>query len=289
MQRMSRRADFPTIVQSGTEIRQQVRLFQQRGDRVGMVPTMGSLHDGHLSLVDAARAECDVVMTSVFVNPTQFAPHEDYQRYPRDLERDVELLAERGCDYVFAPSVDEMYPSGYETSIDVGSVAKPFEGEQRPTHFAGVATVVLKLLNLVPADAVYFGQKDYQQTLVVERMIADLNVPIDVVVCPTVREADGLAMSSRNAYLSDADRHRATALYASLQQTKQLVTQGERRTAELRRAMRQHLSQTGIEIDYIAMVAAGTVDEVDTVDGPTVALIAAQVGQTRLIDNIQIG
>ncbi|WP_425396512.1 pantoate--beta-alanine ligase [Aeoliella sp.] len=280
----------PTIVRTGEDIRQVVHDAQRVGRRVGVVPTMGALHQGHLSLVDAAREHCDLVVVTVFVNPTQFAPHEDYQRYPRELDSDAAKLAQHGCDYVFAPSVEEMYPDGFETSIDVGSVALPYEGERRPTHFAGVATVVLKLLSLVPADAAFFGQKDYQQTLVVGQMIRDLNVPTDLVVCPTVRESDGLAMSSRNAYLDEDQRQRATALSASMQLAGRMVDRGERDVATLRRAMESHLAEVGgVDVDYIAFVRAGTVEAVETIAGETMVLIAARVGQTRLIDNMQIG
>lgn len=280
----------PTIVRTGEDIRQVVRHAQRDGRRVGVVPTMGALHPGHLSLVDAAREQCDLVVVTVFVNPTQFAPHEDYERYPRELDTDAAKLAQHGCDYIFAPSVEEMYPTGYETSVNVGSVALPYEGERRPTHFAGVATVVLKLLTLVPADAAFFGRKDYQQTLVVGRMIRDLNVPTELVVCPTVREPDGLAMSSRNAYLKEDQRQRAAALHASMQLARQMVERGEQDVATLRGAMEAHLAEVGgIDVDYIAFVRAGTVEPVGMVAGPTTILIAARVGQTRLIDNLQIG
>lgn len=280
----------PTIVRTGEDIRQVVRHAQRDGRRVGVVPTMGALHPGHLSLVDAAREQCDLVVVTVFVNPTQFAPHEDYERYPRELDTDAAKLAQHGCDYIFAPSVEEMYPTGYETSVNVGSVALPYEGERRPTHFAGVATVVLKLLTLVPADAAFFGRKDYQQTLVVGRMIRDLNVPTELVVCPTVREPDGLAMSSRNAYLKENQRQRAAALHASMQLARQMVERGEQDVATLRGAMEAHLAEVGgIDVDYIAFVRAGTVEPVGMVAGPTTILIAARVGQTRLIDNLQIG
>lgn len=280
----------PTIVHAGEGIRQVVRDAQRDGRRVGVVPTMGALHQGHLSLVDAAHQQCDVVIVTVFVNPTQFAPHEDYERYPRDLDSDAAKLSQHGCDYVFAPAVEEMYPQGFETSINVGSVALPFEGERRPTHFAGVATVVLKLLTLVPANAAFFGQKDYQQTLVVGQMIRDLNVPTKLVVCPTVRESDGLAMSSRNAYLDDDQRRRATALHASMQLARQMVDRGERQVATLQQAIESLLAEVGgIDLDYIAFVRAGTVEPVESIRGPTVVLMAARVGQTRLIDNMQIG
>lgn len=287
---MSQSTQTPTIVHLGSEIRRIVLKAQAEGRRVGLAPTMGALHEGHLSLVNAARRECDLVVATVFVNPTQFAPHEDYQKYPRDLEEDAAKLARCGCDYVFAPAVDKMYPAGYETSIDVGSVAQPLEGEQRPTHFAGVATVVLKLLNLAPASVAYFGQKDYQQTLVVKRMVEDLNVPTTIQVCPTVREADGLAMSSRNAYLDADERRRAAGLYASLKLTEQMALDAEQSVARLREAVESHLSKIGgIDLEYVAFVRAGSVEPVDTITGPTVVLIAARVGRTRLIDNLQIG
>ena len=283
-------SDFPSIVHRGSEIRQLVRQAQQAGKRVGVVPTMGALHEGHLSLVQAAKQQCDVVVTTIFVNPTQFAPGEDFERYPRNLQADAALLAPHGCDHIFAPSADEMYPTGYGTSIDVGAVSRPLEGERRPTHFAGVATVVLKLFQLVPADAAFFGQKDYQQTLVVRQLVRDLNVPIEIVVCPIIREADGLAMSSRNAYLSADQRQRATALSASLQLAAQLAGQGQRDVAQLTQAMQQHLEQVGgIELDYIAFVGEGTMEFVETITGPAVALIAARVGETRLIDNLILG
>jgi pantoate--beta-alanine ligase len=186
----------------GADIRAAVWHAQQSGKTVGFVPTMGALHEGHLSLVDAARAECDVVAASIYVNPTQFGPSEDFEKYPRPVQRDLELLDGRGCNFAFVPKPSEMYPAGFDTWIDVGRVAAPLEGAARPGHFRGVATVVLKLFQLVPADFAYFGRKDYQQTLVVKRMVEDLNLPTAVRVCPTVRESDGLALSSRNAYLA---------------------------------------------------------------------------------------
>lgn len=280
---------FARVFDRGAEIRSKTLRQKSEGKRVGLVPTMGALHAGHLSLCEQAAAACDLVVATVFVNPTQFGPDEDFEKYPRSLDRDVQQLAKHGCNWVFAPSVDEMYPGGLETTIDVGSVAKPLEGASRPTHFAGVATVVMKLAQLVPADAAYFGQKDYQQTLVVRQLFRDLHVPIEVVVCPTVRDANGLALSSRNAYLSSEDRARAPALHASLQLAKKLAAEGEVNVPKLRDAMQQYLAKIGgIEIDYIAFVPTGSVDEVTTINGPTTALVAARVGGTRLIDNLEI-
>jgi pantoate--beta-alanine ligase len=281
---------LPHVITTASAMRHAVRAAQAVGKTVGFVPTMGALHDGHLSLVDAAKAACDVAVTSIFVNPTQFGPKEDLSRYPRDLERDLRMLGERGCDLVFAPGVEEMYPTGYATSVDVGPLGHELEGAYRPDHFAGVATVVLKLFHIVPANVAFFGQKDYQQTLVVRRMVADLNVPIEIRVEPTVREADGLAMSSRNVYLSADERRRALALAQSLRLAERLVGEGERDVATIRGKMESLVQDAGgIELQYVAFVADGTVTPVDRVDGPMTVAIAALVGKTRLIDNLQIG
>jgi len=281
--------NLPRIITSGEEMRLLVQKAQRVYKSVGVIPTMGALHAGHLSLVDAARRECDVVVATVFVNPTQFAPGEDFEKYPRDLDQDAGQLAKHGCGYIFAPSTDEMYPDGFETSVQVGQVAQSLEGERRPTHFAGVATVVLKLLQLVPAELAYFGRKDYQQTLVVQRMLTDLNLPTELRVCPTVREEDGLAMSSRNAYLKGDERKCAAEIYASLRQAKAMIAGGETQVANLQSAVRQQLDAVGgIEVDYVVFVRAGTVQQVESIDGPTVALIAAHVGGARLIDNLDV-
>lgn len=276
----------PEVITDPAELRQRISAARTAGKRVALVPTMGALHAGHVSLVEAARRDCGVVITSIFVNPTQFAPGEDYERYPRDLEGDCALLGPAGCSIVFAPSVETMYPAGSETSIDVGSVARPLEGESRPTHFAGVATVVMKLFQLAPADAAYFGRKDYQQTLVVERMVRDLNVPIELAVCPIVREPDGLAMSSRNAYLSPEERCRALAIHASLRLAEQLVGRGERDAQQIREAALALLAESDITPEYVAIVREGTLEPLEVVEGPAVIAIAARVGKTRLIDNL---
>ncbi|MEX2172444.1 MAG: pantoate--beta-alanine ligase [Pirellulales bacterium] len=274
---------------TGTELRAVVRAAQHAGHTVGLVPTMGALHEGHLSLIDAARRECDLVVATVFVNPTQFGPNDDLGKYPRDVSRDLALLAERRCDIVFTPAVEEMYPPGFGTTIDVGVVAGPLDGEFRPGHFRGVATVVMKLFQLAPADRAYFGQKDYQQSLVVRQLVRDLNVPIEIRVCPTVREPDGLALSSRNAYLSAGDRRRAVALSESLRLAEKLHRAGERDPQAIETAMRQHLAAAGgVEVQYIALLRDGTVEPVTRIDGPTVVAIAAIVGGTRLIDNVRL-
>lgn len=278
------------VVASGVEARTAVREAQSAGALVGFVPTMGALHEGHLSLIDAARAECDRVVISVFVNPTQFGAGEDFEKYPRPLERDLALAAERGCDWAFVPSSAEMYPPGFESFVDVGRVAGPWEGSARPGHFRGVATVVLKLFQCVPADRAYFGRKDYQQTLVVERLVADFNLPTAIRVCPIVRDAEGLALSSRNAYLTADERQRALALSRSLQLAESLVAAGQRSADVLRREMLAAIAAVGgVEVDYIAIVRDGTVEPAEMIDSPVTVAIAARVGRTRLIDNCRIG
>ncbi|TWT46559.1 Pantoate-beta-alanine ligase [Botrimarina hoheduenensis] len=276
----------PLQIEEVAAVRQWVRDAQSAGARVGFVPTMGALHAGHTSLVDRARRECDRVVVSLFVNPTQFSPNEDYERYPRPLEDDLRRLEAAGADAVLLPAVEAIYPPGDATTVDVGSVAMPWEGASRPTHFRGVATVVTKLFGAVPADRAYFGRKDYQQTVVVRRLVTDLLLPIEIVVCPTVREPDGLAMSSRNAYLSPRERQQALAVPESLEIVERLVTQGERRVEPLRAAALERLdSAEGMEPDYVAFMADGTVEEVEHLTGPTVVAVAARVGRTRLIDN----
>lgn len=279
----------PQLFEQIDATREWVRAAQRSGESVGLVPTMGALHEGHLSLARAAREQCDRVIASVFVNPTQFAPGEDYERYPRDLQEDAARLAEVGVSAVFAPSVETMYPPGSGATIDVGSAAEPFEGASRPSHFAGVATVVAKLFHIAPADRAYFGQKDYQQTVVVRRMVADLNFPIEVVVCPIVREPDGLAMSSRNAYLKPEQRQQALALSRGLEIARALHAAGERKAETLREAVCQEVLATlGVELEYVALMAEGTVEEVAQIEGPVVVAVAARVGQTRLIDNVRL-
>ncbi len=279
----------PRIIADGQSLREEIFAARASGKTVGLVPTMGALHEGHLSLVSASGAECDLTVVTVFVNPTQFAPEEDFGQYPRDLGRDVSLLASRGCDLVFAPSREEMYSPNHATWIDVGSLGQQLEGQFRPTHFRGVATIVMKLFQLAPANRAYFGRKDYQQTLVVRQMVNDLNVPIDVRGCPIIREPDGLAMSSRNAYLTPQERTRALALSSSLRLAEQLADRGEREVAVIRQQMQRELERPGgVDVQYIAFVMDGTLNPVQTIDGPTTIAIAATVGKTRLIDNTLI-
>ena len=268
------------VITSTVAIERHVREVQRSGRRVGVVPTMGALHAGHLSLVHEARQRSDYVVATIFVNPTQFAPHEDLAKYPRTLDADLAALSEAGCHAAFVPAVEEMYPHGATTMVDPPEVAKPLEGVCRPGHFRGVATIVLKLFHLIPADVACFGQKDFQQALVIRRMVADLNVPIEVVVCPTVREADGLALSSRNRYLSAAEREQALALSRALRQAEQSIHAGETESSRIISAMRETLAAAGItSIDYVALADPDTLAEVPRVEGKTVALIACRVGK----------
>lgn len=279
----------PRVVSGIAELRAAVAAMRQRGETIGLVPTMGALHEGHLSLVRAAGGECDRTVVSVFVNPTQFGPQEDLDQYPRTLASDVDQLREAQADLVFAPQASSMYPPGFSTYVQPSAVAQLWEGQSRPDHFRGVATIVLKLFHLIPADAAYFGHKDYQQTRVIQRMVQDLDVPIAIKVCPTVREADGLAMSSRNRYLSPQQREQALGLWRSLSLAREQVSGGQREATQIERQMREVLSQHGIQrIDYAALVDPETLESVAEVRGPVLALLAAYVGQTRLIDNLRL-
>ena len=277
---------IPHLISTIDELRATVASERQRGGRIGLVPTMGALHAGHLSLVEISNQECDVTIATIFVNPKQFSPHEDLDKYPRTIERDLELLSRLRVPFVFAPMEEEIYPAGFSTFVDPPSVALPLEGELRLHHFRGVATVVLKLFNLVQADVAYFGQKDYQQSLVIRRMVEDLGLPITIKICPIIREQDGLAMSSRNRYLSSAERLQALAISRALDDARQLVEAGERDANRLRNTLRQVLEQAAIsKIEYVQIVHPETLDELDQIGDAAIALIAVQVGKTRLIDN----
>lgn len=260
---------------------------QQASRSVGFVPTMGYLHEGHLALVRRARAENETVVVSIFVNPLQFGPQEDYDRYPRDLDRDLYLLEREGVDAVFAPSVSEMYPSGFSTAVVVtGPIAERLEGEARPGHFRGVATVVTRLFGLVQPQRAYFGWKDAQQVLVVQRLVQDLALPVDIVPLPTVREADGLAMSSRNVYLSPEERVAASAIPRALFAALERFRSGERAAAALRELVRRTLTTTPVRLEYVSVSDLETFQEVEYVERPALLLVAAWIGTTRLIDNV---
>ena len=253
---------------------------------VGLVPTMGFLHEGHLSLVRDARAGCDTVAVSIFVNPAQFGPGEDLDRYPRDEERDLALLRDEGADLVFMPPPEEVYPPGFGDWVEVrGPIADRLEGEHRPGHFRGVATVVARLFRIVRPDRAYFGEKDAQQLRVIRRLMRDLGLPVDVVGRPIVREPDGLAMSSRNAYLSPDDRARALSLSRSLAEAEQSVREGERDASYIREAARRTLDAAGVGVDYVSVADENTLEELETIDRPALLLLAVRVGATRLIDN----
>ena len=257
---------------------------------VGFVPTMGALHEGHLSLVHTARAENDIVVLSIFVNPTQFNEAADLAAYPRQEEADAQAAEGAGVDIIFAPSADEMYPRGYATSVCVrGHITETLEGEGRGVgHFDGMATVVAKLLLAVQADAAYFGQKDAQQLVVVQRMVADLGIPARIVACPTSRDGDGLARSSRNVRLDAAARERALAIPRALHLVAERASTGERSTATLQRTAQDLLDAAGLSVEYIAIVNPGTFESVETITGEALCLIAARVGEVRLIDNLPL-
>ncbi len=253
---------------------------------VGLVPTMGALHEGHLSLVRRAREENDVVVVSVFVNPTQFGPQEDYSRYPRDLARDTVLAVEAGADLIFAPAAEEMYLPGHSTWVDVEGLSEGLCGASRPGHFRGVCTVVAKLFSLCRPDRAYFGRKDAQQLAVITRMARDLNLGVEIVPCAIVREADGLALSSRNVYLTPEQRQQAVALSRALQAAEALVAGGERRTEAIEAAVRQVLAEAPLgEVDYVALVDAEGLTPVESVESAVLLALAVRFGKTRLIDN----
>jgi pantoate--beta-alanine ligase len=270
------------------ELRAHLKPERQNGRTIGLVPTMGAFHRGHVSLMERARQETGVVVVSLFVNPTQFAPTEDLSAYPRDERRDAEMAEAAGVDVLFAPPLEEVYPDGFQTTISVGALAQPLEGAQRPGHFDGVATVVAKLLNMVGPDVAFFGQKDAQQALIVRRVVRDLDIPVRIEVCPTVREPDGLAMSSRNAYLAPAERERAVALRRALDAAETAVAAGERDASAVATAAHRAMEPYGVEPEYLALVAAESLQPVDRIDGEILVALAARVGPARLIDNTLI-
>ena len=262
---------------------------KKQGKMIGFIPTMGYLHEGHLSLIKKSKDMTDVTITSIYVNPTQFAPNEDFTKYPRDFERDKSLAEDAGCDAIFFPNDKEMYPDGYETMVIVDSITKKFEGEKRPGHFDGVATVVTKLFNAVTPDFAFFGQKDYQQTLVIKKLVRDLLFPISIVIVPTFRQSDGLAMSSRNVYLSTYERTRANIIYKTLLIAKEAILNGEKRRKIINAIMINSLrSEPLVRIDYVSAADAEDLSEPEEfqIGQQLVLLIAVYIGKTRLIDNM---
>ena len=254
---------------------------------VGLVPTMGYLHEGHLTLVRQAKAENQISIATIFVNPTQFGPHEDYATYPRNPERDLAMLEKEKTDYVFMPVPEDMYPSDYDTWVEVGTVTQRLEGAARPGHFRGVATVVTKLFNFTQPTKAYFGQKDAQQVLVIQKMVADLNMNLEIVVVPTVREPDGLAMSSRNAYLKPDERKAAAVLYRAMTLAQQMYTGGERDAEKIRTEMTALIQQEPLaKIEYVSLADGKTLEELTAVTSPALVLLAVRIGKPKLIDNM---
>ena len=273
------------------DIRKFVRKARLAGKTIGLVPTMGALHEGHMSLIDAAVKVCDVVVVSIFVNPTQFGPNEDLSRYPRTPEKDIENCRKHGASAIFMPEVNEMYPAGGDlTQVSVKKLGDGLCGASRPGHFTGVCTVVSKLFNIVLPDKAFFGQKDYQQATIIRRMVADLNFPVEIIVCPIVREADGLAMSSRNVYLSPEHRRQALALSQSLKLAQEMIEKSHPSTADVIQAVRQHIGQAAPDgvIDYVQIVHPATLEPVKSTSVPVCIALAVKFGSTRLIDNIVV-
>ncbi len=267
-----------------------VRQARDKGFTVGLVPTMGYLHEGHLELMRRAAKTCNIVIASIFVNPTQFGPGEDLDRYPRDLERDARLAENAGANAIFNPSVEEMYPAGYCTYVDLERITEKLCGLSRPGHFRGVATVVAKLFNIVKPDCAFFGQKDAQQALVIKRMADDLNLDLEILIVPTVREADGLAMSSRNTYLDPGQREQALALYQSLLKGQEVFRQGERDPVKICRLVAATIrAQPLAEIDYVEIYSHPDLEPIEKIKGPALLALAVKIGNTRLIDNILLG
>lgn len=278
------------VIGTVASLRKKVRKAKQNGQRVGFVPTMGFFHPGHLALMERARKECDVVVVSLFVNPTQFGPDEDYASYPRDFGRDCRLAKEVGVDYLFHPLVKEVYPESQLSWVEVEKVSEGLCGDFRPGHFRGVATVVAKLFNLVEPDVAYFGEKDYQQLQVIKRMVKDLNFPIEVVGVPTVREEDGLAMSSRNTYLSPSERQAALRLSQALQLAQVLYEGSERKAGVIKERLKNFLEEEpSLKWEYIEVREPETLEEVEMIESKALVALAARVGRARLIDNVVLG
>jgi pantoate--beta-alanine ligase len=275
------------IFESSEQVRAAVRAAKSDGRRIGFVPTMGALHEGHMSLVRAARQQCPYVVVSVFVNPTQFGPNEDFEKYPRNLERDRQMLEAEGVSLLFAPSVEEMYPAGATTFVTVENLSEKLCGRSRPGHFRGVATVVSTLFHIIEPDLAFLGQKDAAQAAIIRRMARDLKFDVRIVVCPTVRESDGLAMSSRNAYLSPSERKQALVLFRALSRVQTLADQGQAGSSNLIAAAKSVLAEEpGVRLDYVEIVDPESLEPVSDVSKGALVAMAAFVGKTRLIDNV---
>jgi pantoate--beta-alanine ligase len=279
-------------IRTVAELREALAPERRAGRSIGLVPTMGYFHDGHLSLIRRARADNDVLVVSLFVNPAQFGPGEDLEAYPRDEERDAALAEAEGVDLLFAPAVEEVYPDGFDTTVTVSGLTETLEGDEAQRgaeHFAGVTTIVTKLFNMVGPDRAYFGQKDAQQALVIRKLVRDLDIPVRIEVCPTIRDEDGLALSSRNAYLSAEERERALALSRALRAAEAAVDGGTRDAAAVVAAAREELDRAGVRPDYLQLRSAKDLSAVERVNGSTLLAVAARVGRARLIDNAILG
>lgn len=277
------------LIQSIQEMQSYSRWLKLEGKTIGFVPTMGYFHNGHLSLIKSAKSASDHTVVSIFVNPTQFGPKEDFSRYPRNLEHDLELAEQNGVDTVFIPSENNIYPTGYQTFIEMGSLIQVLEGLTRPGHFRGVCTIVLKLLNIIQPDTVYFGQKDAQQCIVISRMIRELNVPVSISIQPTVRESDGLALSSRNIYLTPEQRKSAKILFSTLQLANSLIAIGQTDSKIILQAMKNNIQkEKNAQLDYIAIVNPDTLGLMPKIEPPVLICLAIYIGNTRLIDNLWI-
>lgn len=275
------------VTETIKSVRRLVKAARSKGNKIGLVPTMGALHIGHICLIEKAVKGSDFVVVSIFVNPTQFGPAEDFEKYPRPFESDLEICRKAGVDVVFAPSPQEMYKKENLTWVNVEKLTEPLCGRSRPRHLRGVTTVCAKLFNIVEPDVAYFGQKDAQQAIVIKRMVADLNMPLEIVVCPTVREPDGLAVSSRNKYLSEQQRKDATCIYKALKKCESLVEAGTTDSKTIIGEMKQILNQvSSIEIEYISIVDAESLQELERIAGKALAAVAVKIGSARLIDNI---
>ena len=274
------------VESSPVEVRRVVRAARQRGVSIGCVPTMGALHQGHVSLIEAARKDCGFVVGTIFVNPTQFGPNEDFSKYPRTLESDLEMCRKAGADLVFTPPVSAMYGESAQTIVRVTELSTVLEGAHRPGHFDGVTTIVTKLFNVTEPDRAYFGQKDFQQQLIIRQMVSDLDQALEIVTCPIIRESDGLAMSSRNRYLSTDERHRASQLSQALKLAERLASDSQLTPPDIAIAMQENLESVGgIDVQYAVIVDSATLQPLAKRSSSAVALIAAKVGSTRLIDN----
>lgn len=277
------------IIKTIKELKEVIRNNKRQGKSVGFVPTMGFLHEGHLSLIKAAKKENDFVVVSIFVNPTQFGVGEDYEAYPRDLERDAKLSESAGADVIFHPSVSEMYPENYQTYVEVLEITNRLCGLSRPTHFKGVTTVVNKLFNIVEPDRAYFGQKDAQQVAVIQKMVRDLNMNVEIIPCPIIREADGLAMSSRNTYLSREQRQAALVLSKSLFAARDMIAKGERNAVMIKEFIVDMIQKEPLAaIDYVEVLDAFSLDNISIIQGTILIALAVKIGKTRLIDNIRL-